>query len=277
MLGDGMSESLTGVDGDDLVRRVLEAANDELRLFQVAPSVLARFIDVANREDVSDVAIKVLADSRVMKRVTDDFLVASAASALVERDSLTIRTTSSDAERSLVLIDDDSVVSFVSLDASIGALQSDEPELCSTASEAFEDRWATAEPHDVRTPPISRVMSSLRREIGDAAASDFAAMLEVLETASGDDGLDEVAVALLAAARNEVLLYDISKWGEDSGVASKATFSRKKTEMEDSGLIDTENVPIDIGRPRLRLGFVDDELHEAPIDDVVAAARDALH
>jgi hypothetical protein len=120
-------------------------------------------------------------------------------------------------------------------------------------------------------------MSSLRREIGDATASDFAAMLEVLETASGDDGLDEVAVALLAAARNEILLYDISKWGEDSGVASKATFSRKKTEMEDSGLIDTENVPIDIGRPRLRLGFVDDGLHDAPIDDVVAAARDALH
>ena len=50
-----------------------------------------------------------------------------------------------------------------------------------------------------------------------------------------------------------MLLYDISRWGEDVGVASKATFSRAKSRLEDAALIRTEKVPIDVGRPRLRL------------------------
>ncbi len=125
---------------------------------------------------------------------------------------------------------------------------------------------------------MTEVRNSLREEIGEDTQRDFCDMLEILESAKGDGtGVDEITVALVAAARNEILLYDISKWGEDSGVASKATFSRKKTELEDSGLIDTENVPIDIGRPRLRLKFEDESLHNAPLEEVVEAAKDAVN
>lgn len=77
-------------------------------------------------------------------------------------------------------------------------------------------------------------------------------MLGALDTARGEDGFDEVVVSLLAAAKHGQLLYDISKLGEDVDVASKATFSRTKTTLEERGLIATEKVPIDVGRPRLR-------------------------
>jgi DNA-binding MarR family transcriptional regulator len=50
--------------------------------------------------------------------------------------------------------------------------------------------------------------------------------------------------------------------GEDTGVASKATFSRVKTRLEDRDLIETEKVPIDVGRPRLRLVLVPDDLED---------------
>ena len=41
--------------------------------------------------------------------------------------------------------------------------------------------------------------------------------------------------------------------GRNAGIASKATFSRAKSALEDADLIETEKVPLDIGRPRLRL------------------------
>jgi len=84
-------------------------------------------------------------------------------------------------------------------------------------------------------------------------------------------------VSLLVAAKNEVLLYDISKWGEDVGIASKATFSRTKTKLEDNGLIATEKVPIDVGRPRLRLQLGDDRLREASADELAAVSQDLLN
>jgi len=85
-------------------------------------------------------------------------------------------------------------------------------------------------------------------------------MFEAVETtrtggygSTGDDTLDEVDLTLLAAAKHGVQLYEISRWGEDTGLASKATFSRAKNRLEDGGMIATEKVPIDVGRLRLRL------------------------
>ncbi len=99
----------------------------------------------------------------------------------------------------------------------------------------------------------------------------------MLETArGGGDGLDEVTIALLVAARHNVLLYDISKWGEDVQLASKATFSRTKNLLEDSGLLATEKVPIEVGRPRLRLVLANSKLKEAPVEEVVRHAQAEL-
>ncbi|RJX46853.1 hypothetical protein DP106_15410, partial [Halonotius pteroides] len=89
-------------------------------------------------------------------------------------------------------------------------------------------------------------------------------------------GLDEVTVSLLVAARNGDLLYDISRWGEDVGIASKATFSRTKTRMEESGVIETEKVPIDVGRPRLRLRLGDERLDVDDESEFARVARSLL-
>jgi predicted transcriptional regulator len=88
--------------------------------------------------------------------------------------------------------------------------------------------------------------------------------------------LDEVGLSLLVAAKHEQLLYDISRWGEDTGVASKATFSRTKTHLEEQGLIETEKVPIDVGRPRLRLILGNERLREAGTEELSSVARELL-
>ena len=59
-------------------------------------------------------------------------------------------------------------------------------------------------------------------------------------------------------------------------IASKATFSRTKTRLEDAGIIDTEKVPIDVGRPRLRLKLGDERLHGVDAGELAAVASDLM-
>lgn len=272
-----MTTSLTGIDGDEIIRKSIEESGGSLRVLQVSPRVLGRYVKVASEENESVDKIRVLSGENALKEAMDDFLIASAVSDLIEDGKLELLTTDDNSYRSLVVVGDSEIMSFVDVGERMGALSTDEDSMVEDSAEFFEEMWEKGNDFSIRTPPASRVVETLREEIGEETQEDFTGMLDVLETAKGNgDGLDEITVALLAAARNEILLYDISKWGEDSGVASKATFSRKKTEMEDKGLIDTENVPIDIGRPRLRLKFADESLHDAPLEDVVKTAIEAM-
>ena len=59
-------------------------------------------------------------------------------------------------------------------------------------------------------------------------------------------------------------------------MASKATFSRTKTRLEERGLIETEKVPIDVGRPRLRLLLGEERLREADAEELASVARELL-
>jgi hypothetical protein len=164
----------------------------------------------------------------------------------------------------------------VAVGSHVALLSTDDEAFTTAARDRCTAQWESADPFDLRTPPRSRVDSALRETIGDEMAETFSAVLASVEAVRGDDELDEVALSLLVAAKHEVLLYDISKWGEDIGVASKATFSRVKNKLEDAGLITTEKVPMDIGRPRLRLLLGDDRLAEASPDELVSVAYGLL-
>jgi hypothetical protein len=155
-------------------------------------------------------------------------------------------------------------------------LATDDEAFISGAYGQYAGERDRAEAFSLRTPGLSRVRETLAERIGETAAADFDEVLTSMESARGDgDGLDEVTISLLVAAKNDELLYDISKWGEDVGIASKATFSRTKSELEETGLITTEKVPIDVGRPRLRLKLGDD-VGDASITELAGMAQSAL-
>ena len=67
-----------------------------------------------------------------------------------------------------------------------------------------------------------------------------------------------VLAVLLAGALNDALLNDLSLWAEEIGLASSATLSRRKMQLDDGGFITTEKVPRQLGRPRLRLHLTDE-------------------
>jgi hypothetical protein len=260
-------------------REVLRAGLDGVTGDVLLVNPTAETLDAAvemYREDDSLPPLKVFADSQPLKTLTDDFIVASGIADLVAADLFEVRTLGSVPRHSLLLTDD-SLLSFVQGTSAVAGLRTADDSFVSELYDEYSDRWAEAEAFSLRTPPLSHVRNTLEEDIGAPAVEDFDRILDSLDAAIGDgEGLDEVTISLLVAANNGELLYDISRWGEDIRLASKATFSRNKNLLEEAGLIDTEKVPIDIGRPRLRLLLGDSSLEGASIAEVAEEAEQRL-
>lgn len=266
-----MSAVLTD-DVDTILWTLIEDAPDPVFIVDPPRVVIEDYVDVAISM-TDPPAVRLLVDEPTLKEALGDFLVAGNAADLVASAALELRTTETSPGNALIMTEAQLTALVVAGDT-MAALSTDDTGFVTTAFEFYSQAWDTASDFSLRTPPLSRVRETLRDSIGPRVADDFDAVLDSLETARGENaGLDEVTISLLVAAKNEELLYDISKWGEDVGIASKATFSRTKTSLEDLGLIDTEKVPIDVGRPRLRLRFANEQLADASADELASVAK----
>jgi hypothetical protein len=133
--------TLTGIDGDEIIKESMEKGNGVLRVLQVSPKVLGRYIKVASEEDESVEKIRVLSGSSALKDAMDDFLIASAASDLIEDGKLELLTTDDNSYRSLVVVGDSDIMSFVDVGDRMGALSTDEPGMVEDASGFLEELW----------------------------------------------------------------------------------------------------------------------------------------
>ncbi|WP_434521437.1 transcriptional regulator TbsP [Halorubrum sp. AS12] len=259
------------------VEAALEAAfagdDDELLVVDPSAETIVSLVETAvGRDDLPKLSM--LADERTLKDVLDDFVVASRAADLVADGTLDLRVLDGAVDNAL-FVSPSRVVALVTVGEGVAALSTDDGEFVDEVYETHRSAFDDAEAYTLRTPAISRVRETLESEIGAEARADFDAVLDAAESDETVD-LDEVTVSLLVAAKNDVLLYDISKWGEDVGIASKATFSRTKTRLEDLGIIDTEKVPIDVGRPRLRLKLGDERLQGVDAEALAAEAAEMM-
>ena len=252
----------------DVLRAGVEAADDRLLVVDADRAAVAALVaELAAAPDPP--RTRLATDESVLKAATDDFLVAARAADLVEDGALSLYADGGAGHT--LLVADDAVHAVVTADDRAAALSTDDAAFVDVAAEATTARADDAASFSLRTPPLSRVRGTLAETAGDRALADFDAALDACRAAGVS--VPEVTLALLVAARNDVLLYDISRWGEEVGVASKATFSRTKSRLEDAGLVDTEKVPIEVGRPRLRLKAGDDAVRGDPaaLAEVVAA------
>jgi PHD/YefM family antitoxin component YafN of YafNO toxin-antitoxin module len=260
----------------DILQSVLDAADDDILLVNPTREAIECLVAVATDFEGAFPTIRVVADESILKDVMDDFIVASNAADLIDDGSLYLKANEVGAESALV-VTHDVVLSIVTAGDRVAALSTEEADFVTAAFDAYRAEWDDAEEYRLRTPALSRVRETMADDISPAVQADFDDVLASLQTARGNgEGLDEVTISLLVAAKNDVLLYDISKWGEDVGIASKATFSRTKTKLEDLGLIDTEKVPIDVGRPRLRLKLGDERLRSVDANELASVAQSIL-
>jgi hypothetical protein len=259
----------------EILRMVCDEEAEEILAVGLDEESTGSLVEVLAERDTPP-SVRLLVRDDVLKWLRDDFLLASTAAELLEADALELRAATERLESTL-LVTEESVVSLLTPDDEHSAgLATDDEEFVTAARGRWNGLWESSEEFDLRTPAHSRVLESLAEEFSSEMESDFQRILESVESLGNKSELDEVAVSLLVAANHEQLLYDISKWGEDTGVASKATFSRTKTHLEENGLLETEKVPIEVGRPRLRLRLGDERLREADVEELASVAQELL-
>lgn len=271
-----MNAQLMGTDVGDVLRSILSDGSSIVFVVNPTRAIVTRLLTEVSSAEVETTTIRVLGEDGTLKEVMDDFVIASSTADFVESDVLELRSVPG-YDRTPMLVTPESVTTLVAVDSRIGGLSTSDGVFPEQVFSAVEEEWEAASTFEIRTPARSRITDTLESTLGEAVREDFEAILDALESANREEPfLDEVTISLLVAARNEMLLYDISKWGEDVGIASKATFSRTKTKLEDYGLIDTEKVPIDVGRPRLRLKFQEGSLDSDDPDELVEFVRTAM-
>jgi hypothetical protein len=106
------------------------------------------------------------------------------------------------------------------------------------------------------------LLGQLEQTVGSDTRHEFERLIEAARI-ENVGALDDISVAIVAAAHSGALLSDLSTWAEEVGLASTATFSRRKQKLVGAGVVDTEKVPIEVGRPKLRLRPSDAEREEA--------------
>ena len=253
----------------DLWQAVLEGDSDTVLAVGPSTDVIDGLLEALTERDHTP-SIRVLAAETVLKDLVSDFTVAGTIADFVAEDVLSLRTTENRLDGPL-MVTEKRVITVVSTAAHTAGIGTDDEEFVEDARRHYADRWENADSFTLRTPPLSRVRETLETELGPEVADDFEQMRTTLQTTRDNDhsGLDGVDLCLLAAAKNGALLYDINTWGENVGLASRATFSRKKNAFEEMGLIETEKVPIEVGRPRQRLVLGDERLQGVDAGELV--------
>jgi hypothetical protein len=220
--------------------------------------------------------VQLLTREDVLNPAMDDFLVGGAAADLTAANQLAMRTGTVLPE-SFLFLTEESVTSIITANTRVAGFTTDDSCMVEHTFDRCTTAWEEAEEFSLRTPPISRTRETLANELSPAVRTDFDAVLRSLETARGDgDGLDSVTISLLVAAKNEALFYNLSKWGEEVGIGSRTTFSRVKRNLEELGIIDTEKVSSDIGRPRQRLILGDERFRDAETTQLASIVCELL-
>ncbi|WP_336134333.1 transcriptional regulator TbsP domain-containing protein [Natronomonas amylolytica] len=232
----------------------------------VTSSRVSDFTDIlyALEEHGSEGEIRILTDAETAKAVRRRFLVASYLVDHIERGTVSVRQR--EGHLPSFIVADDDVTAITGVDESnLTVLTTDDEAFVTGTGESLEQQYADAAEVSFRTPAYSGMLDQLGDDLGSEMRADVETALgQAAATRSDETSVDPVRLSILMGAKNEVQFYELGNWGESTGVGSKAKFSREKRQLEDVGLIDTEKIPKDIGRPRQRLVLGKD------VDDVDA-------
>lgn len=265
-----MKASVTGTSIKETLLSRLSGAENRLILSNPSESMLETVIDTAADDD-SIPEVAVMAESTVIDRVVDDFLTGSKAADLVMEDRLELRYLP-ETIRDTVIVTEDRLTMPVQGESGVGAFRSEDPTFVDPACEQYRTAFDKAGKYHLNTPPLNRVFDELADSTGEKMVEDLKTVLPTVgSNEEAVDGADIVLVSLLIGAKNDELVYDLSKWGENSGVASSATFSRSKRDLEEVGVINTEKVPIELGRPRQKLHLTE-QYEQLPARELISVA-----
>ena len=245
---------------------------ETLYVFDPRATTLRALTVAAGRHDGTVPRLRVLADGTTLLRFQRDFVAAATAAELAADGQLAVRTDET-TQGTTVLASRDAVFVPVRAAGTEPKVATGETELAADVFSTCTRAWRSREPFQLQTPPLSTVEETLTAEFGPDAATDFRTALATTTDRDDPTAFDPVTAVLLVTARHDRLHHDVSNWGERLGVASKATFSRKKGRLEEQNVIETSQEASRPGRPRQRLSLTADYerwVAEAGFEAVVA-------
>ncbi|MEZ3142528.1 DUF5821 family protein [Halobaculum sp. MBLA0143] len=254
-------------------RELFDTAEGTLYAFDPPVQLLSSFVVAASRYDETTPPIRVLAGATTLRRFTRDFEAAATAAELSAEGRLSVRTDET-TEGTTVFATAEAVFVPVIVGEADTAVAARRATFAADVFETCRHAWETRDPFRLTTPSLSTVRETLTTEFGRAAAADFEAALSTVTRAPDPTAFDPASVVVMIAARHEQLHYDVTRWGNEIGLASKATFSRKKTRLEELGVVTTDTESVPTGRPRQRLSLTEQyerRVEESGIDSLVAA------
>lgn len=259
-----MTNPAASDDRAELFGEVLGSLTGEVLLSVSNAGDFAAFVSALPVESVEG-RLRVLVDTGTAREVRNTFVVAARTAERLESGALRVRVEESPPGATL-LVGAERILGIAAVaEGTATTLDADADEaLVETARRSHRDRWEAAEDISLRTPPYTRVLETVGEELGAAMRTDVEDVLEHADRTGVD--VDPVRVCLLMAARNGIQFYELGLWAESEGLASRATFSREKQRLEESGLIATEKVPADVGRPRQRLVLPANLQGEDPVE-----------
>lgn len=248
-----MTGASAGGSATDVVADIL--TDDELLAVLPRPEGVRTLVGVLN-EDADPAEIRLLTPEATAKEIRREFVTATHLVDHIEAGTIEMRIFSGAVEpRHTVFIGTERTTSVVwPPGETIAAVTTESEEFRTAVAPAYETMWTDAEEASFYTPGYTRLLQSLSEEFDTEMRDDVADALAAESTKRALNGsLDAVDVMVLVAARHGEQLYELSRWGERVGLASPATFSQAKLELEEQGVIETEKIPVDRGRPRQRL------------------------
>lgn len=253
-----MTETTTLGTANEVVEETLEVVSSRVIIAFREPSLIQAVAEELGESSVSG-EVQLIAPESTLKTIRDDFRAAGMVADRVDEERLTIRASETQEFDSFVASESeftpflrarqsgDSSTDFV-------AIHSDDTEPAAEFWEHATALWDSTSDFNFRLPPLSTALDKIESTVGDGVRQDLERVVSAEESPPLPEGaLDKDEAILLLAARNECVHYDVGVWGQETGFASKATFSRKKSGLEDAGVVETEKVPVDVGRPRQRL------------------------
>lgn len=199
--------------------------------------------------------LQVLLSESIASSATELFPINSKLKQLQNRDGVCIHTAEHDDLPTAVISSKQ-----LYLRVTFGQLEEfteiDDRDLYQEFKARFDSLFDSSVPLEINVAPWHELLRSLEKQVGHETKQQYVRLIQVAAE-SDIYSLDEISVAIIATALAGGLQNDIAKWGEDTDFASAATFSRRKGALEEDGVITTEKVPVEIGRPKHRLRLSD--------------------
>jgi hypothetical protein len=264
-----MSESVT-----EVFRSVVAELDPASDYYLLNPSrAVLDALGVVGIESDRLPTFRVLASHEIAGWVRDAFITAARIETLAQEGVVEFRR--SHVERdSPTIVGEREAFPIVAIGESAKQFHTDDTEFVGDVHAECVDLWADAQPYGVRAPALPEALEQAEARLGQEFQRAFEQSLTVADEFENPAEFCPIRATLLLAAVHEILHYDVSRWGEDVGVASRASYSRRKSTLESEGVIEAETVVTDLGATRHRLGLTDEYRQRIDEEGVESVLRE---